>query len=226
VVDEPGIRLESIGFRIGEFALEDICLEVRRGEYFVLTGPNGAGKTVLVKLIAGLHSPEAGEILIRGERVTETPPWERNIGYVPQEYALFPNLTVHGNIGFGLKVRKVEKSAIEELVRVDAELLGISHLLHRMPKGLSGGEQQKVALARALALRPTVLLLDEPVSAIDEDSRDAICAELKKIQRQTRVTTVHVSHNRREAELVADRIGVLKDGGIEIVPAARPSNDI
>ena len=216
MVDEPGIRLESIGFRIGDFAIEGICLEVRDGEYFVLTGPNGSGKTVLVKLIAGLHSPDSGEIVIKGERVTETPPWERNIGYVPQEYALFPNLTVHGNIAFGLEVRKVEKSAIEEMVRADADLLGISHLLHRMPKGLSGGEQQKVALARALSLRPTVLLLDEPVSAIDEESRDAICAELKKIQRRTRVTTIHVSHNRREAELVADRIGALKGGALTL----------
>ncbi len=148
----------------------------------------------------------------------------RPASHVQQQVLAFPgpNLTVHGNIAFGLKVRKVEKSAIEELVRADADLLGISHLLHRMPKGLSGGEQQKVALARALALRPTVLLLDEPVSAIDEDSRDAICAELKRIQRQTHVTTVHVSHNRHEAELVADRMGVLKGGGIEIVPAASP----
>ncbi len=226
MVDEPGIRLESIGFRIGEFALEDICLEVRGGEYFVLTGPNGAGKTVLVKLIAGLHSPDSGEILIRGERVTEVPPWQRGAGYVPQDYSLFPNLTVERNIAFGLEVRHAEKATIAREVGRTAELLGVSHLLHRMPKGLSGGERQKVALARALVLKPAVLLLDEPVSAVDEESRDAICAELKKIQRRTHVTTVHVSHNRREAELVADRIGVLKGGGIEIVPAARPSNDI
>ena len=217
MVTDSGIRLEGISFRVGEFSLEDIRLDVAEGEYFVLTGPNGAGKTVLMKLIAGLYGPDAGEVYIKNERMTETPPWERNIGYVPQEYALFPNRTVEGNIAFGLEVRKTEKEAIAEMVRADADLLGISHLLERMPKGLSGGEQQKVALARALALRPAVLLLDEPVSAIDEESRDAICGELKGIQRKMRITTVHVAHNRREAELVADRVGVLKEGQVRIV---------
>ena len=216
MVAEPGIRLERIRFRIGEFALEDICLEVRGGEYFVLTGPNGAGKTVLVKIIAGLHSPESGDIFIKGERVTEIPPWQRHIGYVPQEYALFPNLTVEGNLAFGLRVRKTDKDRVKGEVGKVAELLGISHLLHRMPKGLSGGEQQKVSLARALVLKPAVLLLDEPVSAIDEDCRDDICSELKAIQRETHVTTIHVSHNRREAELVADRMGTLRDGAISL----------
>lgn len=214
---DSGIRLEGISFRVGGFSLEDVHLEVAEGEYFVLTGPNGAGKTVLMKLIAGLYSPDAGEVYIKGAAVTGTPPWERNIGYVPQEYALFPNRTVEGNIAFGLEVRKTEKEAIREKVRADADLLGISHLLERMPKGLSGGEQQKVALARALAVRPAVLLLDEPVSAIDEESRDAICRELKSIQRKMRITTVHVAHNRREAELVADRVGVLKEGQVRIV---------
>jgi len=217
VVDEPGIRLESIGFRIGDFALEDICLEVRGGEYFVLTGPNGAGKTVLVKLIAGLQSPDSGEILIKGDRVTEVPPWRRGTGYVPQDYSLFPNLTVQRNIAFGLEVRRAEKATIAREVGRTAELLGVSHLLHRMPKGLSGGERQKVALARALVIKPAVLLLDEPVSAIDEESRDAICRELKAIQQRTGITTIHVAHNRREAELVADRVGVLKDGAVRIV---------
>lgn len=220
-----GIRLDGVAFRIGEFELNNVSLEVAEGEYFVLTGPNGAGKTVLLKLIAGLYGPDAGEVYIKGERTTETPPWERNIGYVPQEYALFPNRTVERNIAFGLEVRKVEKETIKEKVRSDADLLGISHLLDRMPKGLSGGEQQKVALARALALRPAVLLLDEPVSAIDEESRDAICGELKALQQRTRITTVHVAHNRREAELVADRVGVLKDGAVSIVGDGRAGEE-
>ena len=138
------------------------------------------------------------------------------MGYVPQEYALFPNLTVEGNVAFGLEVRKRDRSEIEEKVGEASELLGISHLLHRMPKGLSGGEQQKVSLARALVLKPAVLLLDEPVSAIDEDSRDAVLSQIKGIQRRTRTTTVHVCHNSREAELVADRMGVLKDGILDV----------
>ena len=216
-MSEPGIELDHVAFKIGEFALADVCLEVRAGEYFVLTGPNGSGKTLLVKLIAGIHSPDAGEILIKGERVTGTPPWERHIGYVPQEYGLFPNLTVERNIAFGLEVRRIDKPKVTEEVARAAELLGVSHLLHRMPKGLSGGEQQKVSLARALVLKPAVLLLDEPVSAIDEDRRDEICVELKRIQKETRVTTLHVSHNRHEAELVADRTGVLKGGAISLV---------
>lgn len=216
MVAEPGIKLEHVQFRIGEFALEDICLDVRGGEYFVLTGPNGAGKTVLVKIIAGLHGPDSGDVFVKGERVTEIPPWQRHIGYVPQEYALFPNLTVAGNLAFGLEVRKTDKDTVKGEVGKVAELLGISHLLHRMPKGLSGGEQQKVSLARALVLKPAVLLLDEPVSAIDEDCRDDICSELKAIQRETRVTTIHVSHNSREAELVADRMGTLRDGAISL----------
>ena len=219
-----GIRIEKLSFRIGEFELKDVSLEVAEGEYFVLTGPNGAGKTVLMKLIAGLYGPDAGEVYIKGERMTETPPWERNIGYVPQEYALFPNRTVERNIAFGLEVRKVEKEAIKEKVRADADLLGISHLLGRIPNGLSGGEQQKVALARALAVRPAVLLLDEPVSAIDEENRDAICGELKGLQRETGITTIHVAHNRREAELVADRVGVLKDGAVRIVGDGRAAD--
>jgi ABC-type sugar transport system ATPase subunit len=223
-VTNSGIRLDDVSFRVGEFSLEEVCLDVAEGEYFVLTGPNGAGKTVLLRLIAGLYSPVAGEVYIKGERVTETPPWERNIGYVPQEYALFPNRTVERNIAFGLEVRKTEKEAMKEMVRSDADLLGIPHLLDRMPKGLSGGEQQKVALARALAVRPAVLLLDEPVSAIDEESRDAICGELKSIQRQTRITTVHVAHNRREADLVADRVGVLDKGAVRIVGDGRAAD--
>ncbi|MHC4503726.1 MAG: ABC transporter ATP-binding protein [Planctomycetota bacterium] len=212
-----GIRIEKLSFRIGEFELKDVSLEVAEGEYFVLTGPNGAGKTMLMRLIAGLETPDAGEIFIAGERATPVPPWERPIGYVPQDVALFPHRNVERNVAFGLEVRKLDRDQIAKEVGEAAELLGISRLLKRTTGGLSGGEKQKVSLARALVLEPAVLLLDEPVSAIDEADRDRLCGELKDIQRRTGVTTIHVAHNRREADLVADRVGVLEDGAVRIV---------
>ena len=217
-----GVRIESVSFRIGEFELEDVSFEVGEGEYFVLTGPNGAGKTMLMRLIAGLETPESGEIFIAGERATSMPPWERPIGYVPQDQALFPHRNVERNVTFGLDVRKLDKEKIAKELGEVAELVGISQLLKRTTEGLSGGEKQKVSLARALVLKPAVLLLDEPVSAIDEADRDRLCRELKAIQRRTGVTTIHVSHNMHEAELVADRIGEMRNGALEsgAAPAA------
>ncbi len=215
MVETSGVRLDHVTFRIGGFILRDICLDVGEGEYFVLTGANGAGKTTLVKLIAGLKTPDSGDIFICGKSVTKIPPWKRNIGYVPQDYVLFPHRTVRANIAFGLEVRTVNKKQVEKEVDRTADLLGISDLLDRMPGELSGGEQQKVSSARALILKPSVLLLDEPVSSIDEDARDIMCRELKKIQREIRITTIHVSHNKMETELVADRIGHLTNGVID-----------
>ena len=220
-----GIRIEKLSFRIGEFELKDVSLEVAEGEYFVLTGPNGAGKTMLMRLIAGLEAPDAGEIFIAGARATPVPPWERPIGYVPQDGALFPHRNVERNVAFGLEVRKLDRERIAKEVGEAAELLGISRLLKRTTGGLSGGEKQKVSLARALVLKPAVLLLDEPVSAIDEADRDRLCGELKDIQRRTGVTTIHVAHNRREADLVADRVGVLGSGAVRIVGDGRAAEE-
>ena len=214
MVEDGGVRLECVSFRIGEFALKDLSLGIRKGEYFVLTGPNGAGKTIMVKLIAGLLQPSAGTISINGQSVADLPPWKRNIGYVPQDGVLFPNRSVRGNIQFGLEVRREGKDEAREAVERTANMLGIGHLLERATGGLSGGERQKVSLARALVLKPSLLLLDEPLSAIDEEMRDSLCDELRAIQRRLGITTVHVSHNRRETELVADRVGVLTGGTI------------
>jgi len=212
MVNASGVRLDHIHFRIGNFRLADICLEVRQGEYFVLSGPNGAGKTLLIELIAGLKNPDSGDVYLLDERVTDVPPWHRNIGYVPQDCALFPHRSVRENIEFGLEVRRVGKRRVKSKVDQIADLLGISHLLDRVPKGLSGGERQKASIARALVVNPSVLLLDEPVSSIDEDSRDALCRDFKRIQQETALTTIHVSHNRRETALLADRVGILTDG--------------
>ncbi len=213
MVERSGIELEEVSFRIGDFALRRFSLSVPQGEYFVLTGPNGAGKTVLLKLIAGLYVPQEGCIRIEGKRLDGVPPWKRNIGYVPQDGVLFPRRNVRQNIRFGLEVRPHGRNGMDDAVAEMAEVLGIEYLLDRMPAGLSGGERQKVSLARALIFRPAVLLLDEPVSAIDEDTRDALCRQLRQVQRKFNVTTIHVSHNRRETGLVADRVGVI-DGGV------------
>jgi ABC-type sugar transport system ATPase subunit len=225
----PGIEVADLCFGIGQFRMQGLSLRVRRGEYFVLTGPNGAGKSLLVKLIAGLHSPESGELRIAERDVTQLPPWKRNIGYVPQEGLLFPNRSVESNIGFALEVRGLGRARVRQVVREMSRTLKVSHLLDRTCQALSGGERQRVALARALVHRPEVLLLDEPVSAIDEASRDQLCRELRALQRATRITVLHVSHNQRETELVADRVGCLAGGrleGISEVQRTEPSDRI
>lgn len=215
MVSKGGIEVEELSFGIGDFAMQDLSLDVHEGEYFVLTGPNGSGKTVLIRLISGLYLPEAGQVRIQGRSVTNLPPWRRDVGYVPQEGILFPNRNVRENIEFGLEVRRTRKSARNEEVEKAASMLGIEYLLDRTVDGLSGGETQKVSLARALVLNPSVLLLDEPVSAIDEEARDEVCHQLRRIQRDLGITTLHVSHNRRETQLVADRVGMLRDGILE-----------
>lgn len=206
------IELNNLGFSIGTFMLADLTLDIRKGEYFVLTGHNGSGKTLVIKMIAGLYRPAGGTIMIAGNLVTGIPPWKRNIGYVPQEGLLFPDRTARGNIGFPLEVRHWPAARIEENVEQMARMLAITDLLDRPVDGLSGGERQRVALARALVFGPSVLLLDEPVSAIDEKSRDELCRELRRIQQELGITVLHVAHNSREIELVADRVGQLKAG--------------
>jgi len=210
----PGIEIRGLGFSIGSFAMEGLDLTVARDEYCVLTGPNGAGKTLLVRLICGLHFPAAGTISIDGAAVQDAPPWERGIGYVPQDGILFPNRDVRGNIAFGLEVRKVPTEERDTLVQEKAERMGIAHLLDRRPGGLSGGERQKVCIARALVFGPRVVLLDEPVSAIDESARDDVCRLLRAMRDERPVTVLHVSHNSRETELVADRVVNMRAGGI------------
>ncbi len=200
-----GIEINNLSYRIGNFSLENFSFTIHKGEYFVLTGPNGSGKTTLIKLIAGLFQPIEGTIKIYGKDMANMPPWKRGIGYLPQDGLLFPNKNVRKNIQFGMEVRGVDSAEINKQVDTVVEMLDLSNLLDRKPKGLSGGEKQKVCLARALACKPEVLLLDEPVNAIDETSRNNYCEKLKALQRELNITTLHISHNKLETELLADR---------------------
>jgi len=206
------IRTEGLSYSIGDFRLSDIDLEVARGEYFVLMGPPGSGKSILLECLCGLNRARAGRILIDGRDVTGLEPRDRGIGYVPQDNALFPHRSVAGNICFGLRARGFNRRQARQRAHEVADLLGIRHLMARRVTGLSGGEKQRVALARALVMEPKVLLLDEPVSTLDEATRYLICGELRRLQRRFDVTTLHVSHNLEEALSVADRAGILHQG--------------
>lgn len=206
------VELENIGFRIGSFTISGVSLCVASGEYFSVTGPNGSGKSLLLKLITGIYVPDRGSVHVCGVDVTYAAPWTRNIGYVPQDGLLFPNRTVRRNIAFGLEVRHRRREDIESAVNDMANRLNICHLLDRKPAGLSGGERQKVSLGRALVLNPPILLLDEPVSAVDEDARDGLCKDLHRLQRELGLSVIHVAHNAREIELTADRVGRMEGG--------------
>jgi ABC-type sugar transport system ATPase subunit len=190
-----------------------LSLDIAKGEYFVLLGPPGSGKTIFLECLCGLKKIESGRIYIDEREVTRLEPRTRGIGYVPQDYALFPHLSVEQNIAFGLRAH----GHTEAKVTQTADLLGIRHLLSRRIDGLSGGEKQRVALARALVLKPKILLLDEPVCALDEVTRQEVCGQLLEIQRQLGLTTVHVSHNLEEAFSVADRAAILHQGVLQQV---------
>ncbi|OHB65082.1 MAG: hypothetical protein A2168_08980 [Planctomycetes bacterium RBG_13_50_24] len=207
------IRAEDITFNIGTFELRRLSIDIAEGEYFILLGPPGSGKTIFLECLCGLKKIQSGRIRIDGRDVTSLEPRRRGIGYVPQDYALFPHLSVERNITFGLRAHGYEETNINET----ADLLGIRHLLSRSIDGLSGGEKQRVALARALVLKPKILLLDEPVCALDEVTRQQVCAQLSDIQRRLGLTTVHVSHNLEEAFSVADRAAILHQGLLQQV---------
>lgn len=198
-----------------EFSIEAINLEVKRGEYFVILGPTGAGKTLLLETIAGFYIPDRGDIRIAGHDVTLLPPERRRIGFIYQDYSLFPHLNVNQNIEFGLKLKKSSTPDTNgKRVGEIMDWLGISHLAHRYPATLSGGEQQKVAIARAIAIEPSLLLLDEPLSALDRRTQDYLREELKRVKEELGITMVHVTHDQTEALVLADRIAVMMQGRI------------
>lgn len=207
-----GLKVGDLRIQAGNFIVNEINFSVPTGEYFMLMGHTGAGKSLLMKAICGLQPIEKGHILIDDEDITGLEPRSRHIGYVPQDSGLFPHLDVRSNITFALDILGVNQTDAKQRVETLAEKIGIVHLLNRRIKGLSGGEKQKVALARALTRNPRLLLLDEPVSALDEQSRTDICSLLKRVHLDHHLTTLHICHNRSEAEMLGDRIGIMNAG--------------
>jgi len=196
-------------------AVEHFELDVARGEFVSFLGPSGCGKTTTLRMIAGFESPSAGTIRIEGADITRRPPNRRNVGMVFQSYALFPNMTVADNVGFGLKIAKRPSTEIANRVKEMLELIHLPALGSRYPYQLSGGQQQRVALARALAIQPKVLLLDEPLSALDAKIRVSLRNEIRAIQRKLGITTIYVTHDQEEALSLSDRIVVMRDGRVE-----------
>src|SRR5438034_6362417 len=196
-------------------AVEQVHLEVTRGEFVSFLGPSGCGKTTTLRIIAGFESPSSGAIRLDGVDITQRPPNRRNVGMVFQSYALFPNMTVAENVGFGLKVAKKPAAAIKLRVDEMLNLIKLPALAKRYPYQLSGGQQQRVALARALAIQPQVLLLDEPLSALDAKIRVVLRNEIRSIQRQLGITTIYVTHDQEEALSLSDRVVVMSNGRVE-----------
>jgi ABC-type sugar transport system ATPase subunit len=209
------IELHNVALQSGTFAMRDISLRIPAGDYGVLMGRTGSGKTTLLEAISGLRTVKSGTIYLAGRDVTKLGPAERGIGYVPQDLALFPTMTVREHFEFALRVRGEAKSVIAERVGEMSRLLGIEHLLNRKPAGLSGGESQRVALGRALSFHPPVLLLDEPLSALDDETRDEMYALLRHVRSQTKITVLHITHSRNEAKLLAERLFMLEDGVVK-----------
>ena len=202
-------------------ALDDVSVQIRKGEFFTLLGPSGCGKTTLLRLIAGFESPTSGQILLDGQDITNLPPNRRPVNTVFQSYALFPHLTVAQNVGFGLQMQGKPKAEVEETARRMLALVRLEAMADRKTSQLSGGQQQRVALARALAPKPKVLLLDEPLSALDLKLRKEMQVELKRLQTETGITFVFVTHDQEEALTMSDRIGVMSAGKIQQIGAPR-----
>jgi len=213
-----GIHFDRISWQAGAFRLADVSFTVPTGSYAVLMGRTGCGKTSILEILCGLRPAQSGRVFIGERDVTDLPPGERGIGYVPQDGAMFPTMTVAEQIGFALRLRRKSASEIQDRVNELATHLGVAHLLDRLPQHLSGGERQRVALGRALAAKPSVLLLDEPLSALDEELRDDLATLLKKIQRDLGVTALHITHSRSEAARLADVLFRLDEGRVQEAP--------
>jgi len=208
------ICVENLSITQGTFSLQDVSFEVQEGQYAVLTGRSGSGKTTILEALCGLRRIQAGRVRLGDVDVTHLRPAERRIGYVPQDGALFPNYRVGEQLAFALIVRRHADQAINERVKDLAQMLKISHLLDRFPDNLSGGEKQRVALGRTLALEPRVLCFDEPLCALDSDTHEEICELLHTTIKAQQITTLHITHNRAEADILADIAFDLKDGRI------------
>ncbi|GAW37310.1 spermidine/putrescine import ATP-binding protein PotA [Roseovarius sp. A-2] len=222
----PGVTFEGIEKTFGTFqAVKPLSLEIRQGELFSLLGPSGCGKTTTLRMIAGFEQPSAGRIRIGADDVTGDPAHRRNFGMVFQNLALFPHLTVNQNVAFGLEMRRVAKTERKKRVSHALDLVSLGHLGDRYPAELSGGQQQRVALARAIIFEPEVLLLDEPLSALDKMLRDQMQIEIRELQQRLGITTVFVTHDQEEALTMSDRVAVMQDGKLLQVGSPRDIYD-
>jgi molybdopterin-binding protein len=208
------IRIRDLKVDLGNFWLKDINLDIEEGEYFIILGPTGAGKTVLLEALAGLYPVARGDIWVDGREISKLRPEKREMGIVYQDQVLFPHLLVKENIAFGLKLMKYPKEKISKKMDDMVGLLGINHLMERDPSTLSGGEKQKVALTRALVTDPRVLLLDEPLSALDPETKEGLQGELRELHHRLKITVLHVTHDFEEAVALGSRVAVLNEGQI------------
>ncbi len=216
------IQLQDVVKKFGTLeAVSHISLEIKDGELFTLLGPSGCGKTTILRLIGGFHRPDVGEIYFSSKAVSSIPPYERNIGMVFQNYALWPHMTIFDNIAYGLKLKKLPRGDISSRVLQALKLVNLAGLEKRYPGQLSGGQQQRVALARALVLNPDVLLLDEPLSNLDAKIRIQVRAEIRKLQKELAITTIYVTHDQEEALTLSDRIAVINHGKLQQIGAPR-----
>jgi putative spermidine/putrescine transport system ATP-binding protein len=214
----PGALLELRGIRkrFGRHAaVDDVSLELRQGEFLTFLGPSGSGKTTTLMMVAGLQQPDDGAIILAGRPVDRVPPYRRDIGMVFQHYALFPHMTVRRNVAFPLEMRGTPKAEAERLVSAALAMVGLPDHGDRLPRQLSGGQQQRVALARAMVYRPTLLLMDEPLGALDKSLREQLQLEIKRLHREQRMSVLYVTHDQSEALTMSDRIAVFNEGRIE-----------
>jgi spermidine/putrescine transport system ATP-binding protein len=216
MIQDPSVEIQAVTKHFGDVrAVDGVSLEIRRGELFALLGPSGCGKTTLLRLIAGFEEPDQGTIRIQGSDVTRVPPHRRPVNMVFQHYALFPHLTVEENVAFGLRYKPLPRGDHQDRIAKALSLVRLTGLEKRRPDQLSGGQRQRVALARALVLEPGVLLLDEPLAALDPNLRKEVQVELKQLQRQLGISFVFVTHDRAEALALSDRIAVMNQGKVE-----------
>ncbi len=216
--ETPSVRLDSVTKRFGDFtAVREMELDIPRGQFFTMLGPSGCGKTTTLRMVAGFEEPTEGRVLLDGEDVTALPAFKRPTNTVFQSYALFPHKSVEQNVAFGLQRQKVDKDEVRRRVGEELERVGLAAEANRRPAQLSGGQQQRVALARALVNRPAVLLLDEPLGALDLKLRKQLQVELKRIQREVGITFIYVTHDQEEALTMSDKIAVMNRGVIEQV---------
>jgi ABC-type Fe3+/spermidine/putrescine transport system ATPase subunit len=215
-----GVELIGVGKSYGNTqAVRDVSLAVKEGEFLSVVGPSGCGKTTMLRMISGFAAPDSGDVLIGGASMKGVPVRQRRVGIVFQNYALFPNMTAYENVAFGMRAQKWPEAKIEEKAAALLDMVGMGDRTAAYPRQLSGGQQQRVALARALAIEPRVLLLDEPLSALDAKVRNTLRFEIKRIQRDSGITTIYVTHDQEEALSISDRVALMRSGTLEQVGA-------